>query len=538
MTVLFTACAGMPQPQMSARIVASAGDTTPQTDEEPSPGAPSLRILSDPEGATVYLDGRRAGTTPITIEGVQPGNHLLRVEKSGYYESRQWIQVSATTTLVVRIDLQLITGYLDIEIEPLDATLTVGDERVRDRFIELPVGTHRVHAQRFGYEPQTERVRITPRSLTRLSIELERAPFRMSELEVWRPAFSPESPGAIGTTRISYRVTAPGTAEIIIRDDDDTVVHQAEQGPFTDWEHSYRWDGTDDEGRLVPDGTYQIELVGVGDDGRVETLSAEVRVDRSLLVRYRSGWTAMPGLLYSPTRAALPGGQTQLSALLAVATRTGSVPPAVTVPGRVAARVGLGAGFELFGFGGITATGRPHGEAAGPSYDDRLTVGGALTWDGLDARLGRTRLGAGLSVGGMHESRRPFSAPGRLDLHGSDPGLFVSLPVSIRGPAVEFGLAPEYRVVAPHDGRPEWTGLAALRSGVTADFGQMAAGISGVVSYPLEEWTVVPSVSHLGLEAHWIPPRSAVALSAFAASRLSRTDAPLFLAGIGVGILF
>jgi hypothetical protein len=61
----------------------------------PAPGAapaPSqfsapLIVESRPAGAAVYLNGRRIGTTPMTLESVPTGSHALRLELDGY---RRW----------------------------------------------------------------------------------------------------------------------------------------------------------------------------------------------------------------------------------------------------------------------------------------------------------------------------------------------------------------------------------------------------------------------------------------------------------------
>ena len=39
----------------------------------------SVRILSLPAGAAVYLDGEYRGTTPATVTAVPAGNHTLEV---------------------------------------------------------------------------------------------------------------------------------------------------------------------------------------------------------------------------------------------------------------------------------------------------------------------------------------------------------------------------------------------------------------------------------------------------------------------------
>ena len=54
----------------------------------------SLAIESRPPGARVSLDGRRVGATPLVLNNVIPGTHLVRVEADGY-------QVWAWTARVV-----------------------------------------------------------------------------------------------------------------------------------------------------------------------------------------------------------------------------------------------------------------------------------------------------------------------------------------------------------------------------------------------------------------------------------------------------
>jgi len=47
----------------------------------------TLQIASRPAGATVYVDDLRVGTTPMTMSGVKPGAHRLRIELPGH---RPW----------------------------------------------------------------------------------------------------------------------------------------------------------------------------------------------------------------------------------------------------------------------------------------------------------------------------------------------------------------------------------------------------------------------------------------------------------------
>jgi hypothetical protein len=59
----------------------NAGPTTPAREE---PAATRLSIGSTPTGATVYLDGDSAGTTPLRGALVEPGSVRVRVQKPGF----------------------------------------------------------------------------------------------------------------------------------------------------------------------------------------------------------------------------------------------------------------------------------------------------------------------------------------------------------------------------------------------------------------------------------------------------------------------
>jgi hypothetical protein len=49
--------------------------------------AGSLMVDSRPTGATVYVDGKMSGTTPMLLEGVDAGDHVVGIEIEGY---RKW----------------------------------------------------------------------------------------------------------------------------------------------------------------------------------------------------------------------------------------------------------------------------------------------------------------------------------------------------------------------------------------------------------------------------------------------------------------
>jgi hypothetical protein len=58
----------------------------------------SVSVYSSPLGASVLLDGRYYGTTPANLTDIQPGNHIIRLTLSGYYDYEGTIYVLAGQT--------------------------------------------------------------------------------------------------------------------------------------------------------------------------------------------------------------------------------------------------------------------------------------------------------------------------------------------------------------------------------------------------------------------------------------------------------
>jgi hypothetical protein len=76
----------------SHTTVAITQPTTVVTMIQPSASATetittgSVNVYSSPTGASILIDGLYSGTTPKTVNAVAAGNHILRLELSGYYD--------------------------------------------------------------------------------------------------------------------------------------------------------------------------------------------------------------------------------------------------------------------------------------------------------------------------------------------------------------------------------------------------------------------------------------------------------------------
>lgn len=91
--------------------------------------AGTLQVSSNIQGATVTLDGKEAGKTPLLQPNVLPGPHVVSVAQTGYEELYLTVEVKAGETTEVRADLKVATAPVKPEVKPeTPATTTKTDE--------------------------------------------------------------------------------------------------------------------------------------------------------------------------------------------------------------------------------------------------------------------------------------------------------------------------------------------------------------------------------------------------------------------------
>jgi formylglycine-generating enzyme required for sulfatase activity len=72
---------------------------------EPTPILSSLKVMSEPMEADIYLNGKKVGTTPQILRDLLVGEYELELRKNGYGKSRRTIEVKQGEITDVQIEL-------------------------------------------------------------------------------------------------------------------------------------------------------------------------------------------------------------------------------------------------------------------------------------------------------------------------------------------------------------------------------------------------------------------------------------------------
>ena len=133
----------------------------------------SLRLDSDPAGATVQLAGAVLGQTPLVIPQLPPGECQLSLA----YPS--WPVVSVKTTITENVEstetVRLPHGKLTVESTPPGATVLLGGRAVGQTPLTLervPAGTKKLTLQAKDFPPLEVSVMVDDRGAVKVSREL------------------------------------------------------------------------------------------------------------------------------------------------------------------------------------------------------------------------------------------------------------------------------------------------------------------------------------------------------------------------------
>ena len=149
----------------AAAFLALAASASAAADD--APAACRVSLTTNPSGATVIVDGRDRGVTPVTLYDLEPGRHLVKLRLAGYDESVRYVDTRKSPIVQQNTVLEETKGLLLLKTEPEGADVQVDGASVGQtpRLVAcLSVGgVHQVRLRKAGYLDQTISVRFDGR---------------------------------------------------------------------------------------------------------------------------------------------------------------------------------------------------------------------------------------------------------------------------------------------------------------------------------------------------------------------------------------
>jgi hypothetical protein len=180
-----------------------------------------LQIRTEPAGATISVDGERRGVSPLLIDKLTPGVHVVRLENAlGSVTEQVTIAAGMTASLVVPLAGPQgvpVSGWVSVaaplELQIFENGRLLGSSR--SERIMMSVGRHQLQLANEAIAYQSSHtVQVSPGRVTPLAIELPKGSMSLNALpwaEVWVDG------ERMGETPLGNIAVAAGVHDVLFR---------------------------------------------------------------------------------------------------------------------------------------------------------------------------------------------------------------------------------------------------------------------------------------------------------------------------------
>jgi len=457
----------------------------------------------------------------------------VRLEHEGYRERRFRVNVRPGSVTTVFIELREAVGRVLLKIQgdnegqeklPFDPRISVDGVPYASPALELPAGFRTILVRAFGWEDASVTLFVEDESYRELELKLKPAPFKLSNAGVSRRRFNPANPGSLGTTALSFEVSAPGRGNFLVLDSGGKTVFARELGPFETWYQSALWDGRDSGGVIQDDGTYTLAVEAVSGQGNdpspvAHNIVMEVILDSSRIIFPLSLASGKSGLLFAPLAVTLPPGSFQIEGSLSAGDPCGSGGLWKSLPFAAAFRVSVSENMEISAALNVIPK-FSGGAGAG--------IGGGFKW----VFLNYLNFGAAASVNFSWTGKTPITPFGMAS------GFELNLPLKLDlGKLFTAALSPGL-LWTGDEGFP-WEDVPRLlvSGGLLLKMNYFTAGLSVRTDFKFSRASSRPPFIITGGEVCFFPPPSSFVFS-FNGGAWVRDGSSGGFFGFGIGMIY
>lgn len=489
---------------------------------------PGLEIITDVDDTEIRFFEERVGRTPAEWDYLAAGAYRVRLERTGFEIVEFRVQVRSDRRTVVFVEMPPSEGTLRLNGLPPSAAAVYNRTPVAEGGNRVPAGTSSLSVTAFGWEPVTVTLEVQPGEVTEWNWEGEPSPFSVAAPRI-RPRVLPT--GDRRGFQIDWTATAPGTAELMIRDAQGTLISTQEFG-IADRQGTIFWQPKTDAGEYPAEGDYSASLKGIGEDETVISGDTKFIIDNSFIREPRPNSHILPGLMFAPGTTMLPPVVWQASTGAGIDIGTGTSTGYTGVPIDAGLRISPGRRWEITGKFGM--------KAVDPFDRTSLSLSVAGSWritprsGPFEANLALLFRHSGLAV---EFGTIPFDNPG-MEL----PGLQLSVPMEYAFSRLSVVLAPSVNMFFPGDDPGSWTLAGPARftgsvgTGIYWENGRFLVGGSTAVRSPDLSGNYLDWTLWSGLEGRIDLPGEAAYFAGWCGVRYLDID-PVAILGIEFGVI-
>ncbi|MCS3629216.1 archaellum component FlaG (FlaF/FlaG flagellin family) [Salinibacter ruber] len=134
-----------------------------------------LLVTTEPDSATVMVDGQRVGMAPVS-RTLSSGKHQVRATAEGYVSTEKSVTVPEGRRREVALTLEPREGRLVVETDPSGATVRIDGETAgtTPTTSTLVPGEHRVEVEKQGFRSSQKSVQVSQDMRQRIQFSLQR----------------------------------------------------------------------------------------------------------------------------------------------------------------------------------------------------------------------------------------------------------------------------------------------------------------------------------------------------------------------------
>jgi len=211
-------------------------------DERPTTPEGSISIMSEPSGASVYLDGTYMGKTSVSFDDVVGGAHTIELTKPGYHRKTLAVSLAVGSVENIRESLEPLTGAISVASDPCGVNVYLNGvyEGTTPKTISgVLIGSHTIRLEKTDYKDYLlKSVSVEAETTTPITAQLTHSDTAPPTIRIDKPDIIEQNNNGVLEEGEALEMTygasdASGVVSIKIMLDGTTLESQNSGGTYT-----------------------------------------------------------------------------------------------------------------------------------------------------------------------------------------------------------------------------------------------------------------------------------------------------------------